>query len=162
MYIIECKIDSTAKVALQQIHDKEYSLPWTLDKQEKVLIGVNFSTEKRRPDDWVVERGDGKIVKSVHDSDQVRGQVRGQARGQVRGQVQRLVLAIECATLSRQEIMDALHLRSRDKFITNYLKPAMADEYIALSIPETPNDPNQAYYLTEKGLAKLRELKGEG
>ena len=51
LYIIECKIDSTAEVALKQIHDKEYALPWTLDNREKVLIGVNFSTEKRRPDD---------------------------------------------------------------------------------------------------------------
>ena len=67
VYIIECKIDSTARVALQQIHEKDYSLPWTLDKQEKVLIGLNFSTEKRRPDDWVVERGDGtQIWRSVN------------------------------------------------------------------------------------------------
>ena len=173
VYIIECKINSTARVALQQIHDKEYSLPWTLDNREKVLIGLNFSTEKRRPDDWIVERGDGGIVSSstqVSTQDgtqadaergQVRGQVRGQARGQVRGQVQRLILAIEHATLSRQEIMDVLRLRSRDKFISNYLRPALADEYIAMSIPETPNDPNQAYSLTPKGLKKLSELKSE-
>lgn len=63
VYVIECKIDSTADEALGQIKEKEYALPWALDEREKVLIGVNFSTEKRRPDDWVIERGDGTIVR---------------------------------------------------------------------------------------------------
>ena len=160
-YVVECKIDSTSGVALKQIHDKEYGLSWTLDEKETMLIGLNFSTEKRRPDDWVVERGDGSIVSSSTQHSTQDDTERGQARGQARGQVPRLILAIEHATLSRQEIMDILRLRSRDKFISNYLKPALADEYIAMSIPETPNDPNQAYYLTTKGLRKLSELKYE-
>lgn len=63
VYVIECKIDSTADVALGQIKDKEYTLPWALDEREKVLIGVNFSTKTRRPDGWVIERGDGTIVR---------------------------------------------------------------------------------------------------
>ena len=56
-YVIECKIDSTPAVALQQIYDKQYALPWTLDERDTVLIGLNFSTEKRRPDGWIVENG---------------------------------------------------------------------------------------------------------
>ena len=62
VYIIECKIDSTAKIALQQIKDKEYALPWALDGREKVLIGLNFSTKTRRPDDWIIEHGDGSQI----------------------------------------------------------------------------------------------------
>jgi len=64
VYIIECKIDSTAQVALQQIKEKGYALPWALDTREKILIGLNFSTKTRRPDGWVVEREDGTIVKN--------------------------------------------------------------------------------------------------
>ena len=63
-YVIECKIDSTPEVALQQIHDKEYGLSWVMDEKETMLIGLNFSTEKRRPDGWIIERGDGSIVSS--------------------------------------------------------------------------------------------------
>ena len=63
VYVIECKIDSTAKVALQQIKDKEYALPWSLDNREKILIGINFSTKTRRPDDWIVERQSSSSAK---------------------------------------------------------------------------------------------------
>ena len=38
------------------------ALPWEMDEREKVLIGVNFSTKTRRPDGWVIERGDGSVV----------------------------------------------------------------------------------------------------
>ena len=63
-YVIECKIDSTPTVALKQIHDKEYGLSWTLDEKETIFIGLNFSTEKRRPDGWIIERQDGTISES--------------------------------------------------------------------------------------------------
>ena len=62
VYIIECKIDSTARIALDQIKSKEYALPWSLDNREKILIGLNFSTTTRRPDDWIIERGDGSQI----------------------------------------------------------------------------------------------------
>ena len=64
VYVIECKIDSTAKIALQQIKDKSYALPWSLDSRETILIGLNFSTITRRPDEWIVERKDGPILES--------------------------------------------------------------------------------------------------
>lgn len=57
IYIIECKLDSTAEIALQQIEDKQYSLPWALDHREQIKIGVNFSSKKRRPDTWLICRG---------------------------------------------------------------------------------------------------------
>ena len=59
VYVIECKIDSTARIALDQIKDKSYALPWSLDNREKILIGLNFSITTRRPDDWIIERADG-------------------------------------------------------------------------------------------------------
>ena len=82
VYIIECKIDSTARIALDQIKSKEYALPWSLDNREKILIGLNFSTTTRRPDDWIIERGDGTIVKR---GDQETGQVTGQVQKLIQG-----------------------------------------------------------------------------
>ncbi len=55
IYIIECKIDSSAQVALKQIHDKGYALPWSMNDEQIILIGVNFSTTTRRIGDWQVE-----------------------------------------------------------------------------------------------------------
>lgn len=65
VYIVECKIDSTAQIALQQIKDKEYMLPWTLDNRQKIMIGLNFSTATRRPNGWIIEYEDGTIVEKT-------------------------------------------------------------------------------------------------
>lgn len=133
VYVIECKIDSSAKIALQQIKDKEYSLPWALDGREKILIGISFSTTTRRPDDWIIERGDGSVVaQSGHDG------------GHDVDMMKELVLAIGDASKSREELA--------------YLTPALRYGYIARTLPDKPKSKNQRYYLTDKGLALLAEL----
>lgn len=48
IYILEIKRDSSPEVALQQIYNKSYSLQFNIDSREIFLIGVNFSTEKKR------------------------------------------------------------------------------------------------------------------
>lgn len=65
VYIIECKLDSTAEVALQQIEDKQYELPWAVDDREKIKIGINFSSESRRPNDWLVQRATQDVLQDV-------------------------------------------------------------------------------------------------
>ena len=55
IYILELKIDQSADVALQQIEEKEYARPFVADTRKLFKIGINFSTEKRRIDDWKVE-----------------------------------------------------------------------------------------------------------
>ncbi len=56
VYIMELKYDSTAQEALDQIKRKEYHLPWAVDNRQIIAIGINFSSEKRRIDDWLSER----------------------------------------------------------------------------------------------------------
>lgn len=55
IYIMELKYDRTAEEALAQIKHKEYALPWSVDRREIVLIGINYSSSKRRIDTWVAE-----------------------------------------------------------------------------------------------------------
>jgi len=55
IHIIEFKVGQDAKTALNQIKEKQYALKYTDDKREKVLLGINFDTEKKRVDDWVAE-----------------------------------------------------------------------------------------------------------
>ncbi len=54
IYIVELKIDSTADAALQQIEDKGYAKPFINDPRKLFKIGVSFSTENRRIEDWKV------------------------------------------------------------------------------------------------------------
>ena len=54
IYIIEVKIDNTADAALQQIEEKGYAKPFVNDPRKIFKIGVSFSTENRRIEDWKV------------------------------------------------------------------------------------------------------------
>ena len=54
IYIIEVKIDNTADAALQQIEEKGYAKPFVNDSRKIFKIGVSFSTENRRIEDWKV------------------------------------------------------------------------------------------------------------
>ena len=54
IYIIELKLDKTAEEALRQIKDNQYARPFQSDKRKLYLIGVNFSSETRTVEKWVV------------------------------------------------------------------------------------------------------------
>jgi hypothetical protein len=56
IYMIEVKFDSTPQVALRQIEEKQYAVPYAMDGREIVKLGVNFSSETRTIDAW--ERGE--------------------------------------------------------------------------------------------------------
>lgn len=54
IYIVELKIDNTADAALQQIEDKGYAKPFAADPRKLFKIGVSFSTNTRRIEEWKV------------------------------------------------------------------------------------------------------------
>ena len=55
--------------------------------------------------------------------------------------------------LSREELQQALKIQDRKYFRKTFLRPALEDGFIELTIPEKPNSPLQKYRLTEKGWA---------
>ncbi len=55
IYIIELKFDSTPEEALNQINEKEYARKFITDSRKLFKIGVNFSSEKRRIENWIIE-----------------------------------------------------------------------------------------------------------
>lgn len=55
IYIIECKLDRTAEEALRQINDSGYAEPFAMDKRRIYKIGVNFSSQTRGVEQWVIE-----------------------------------------------------------------------------------------------------------
>ena len=46
VYIIEFKLNGSAKAALKQIEDKGYAKPYATDNRKLIAIGINFSSEK--------------------------------------------------------------------------------------------------------------------
>ena len=52
-YIIEIKIDQSARAALDQINAKDYALPFATDGRKIIKVGVNFSTADRTFTDWL-------------------------------------------------------------------------------------------------------------
>ena len=53
--------------------------------------------------------------------------------------------------------MNALQLRHRVNFMKNYIRPALEEEFIEMTAPDTPKSVKQKYRLTEKG----QKLKAE-
>ncbi len=78
------------------------------------------------------------------------GQVAGQVTGQVAGQVIDLMKVCE-KEQSKKELMNKLGLLGRDNFEKLYLKPAIKNEFLEMTIPEKPKSRMQKYRLTEKG-----------
>jgi len=89
-------------------------------------------------------------------TDQVTDQVADQVADQVPVLVKRLVAVLD-QPLKSVEIMSALALKHKPTFRDNYLNPAMAEGYIEMTDPASPNSPRQQYRLTEKG-RKIRNL----
>ena len=52
---MEFKLNGTAEEALNQINDKHYALPFEADNRKLFKVGVNFSSQTRNIEKWIVE-----------------------------------------------------------------------------------------------------------
>ncbi|WP_367361073.1 Fic family protein [Syntrophus sp. (in: bacteria)] len=73
-----------------------------------------------------------------------------QVSPQVTPQVGELLAAIQ-GEMGREALQSALGLSDRKSFRERYLKPALADDLIEMTIPDKPNSRLQKYRLTDKG-----------
>ncbi|MBO5180824.1 MAG: PD-(D/E)XK nuclease domain-containing protein [Paraprevotella sp.] len=55
IYVMEFKLDGTAEEALKQINGKGYALPFATNGRTLYKVGVNFSSETRSIERWIVE-----------------------------------------------------------------------------------------------------------
>ena len=55
VYVMEFKLDGSAEQALEQIEERQYDLPFAKDRRKVYKIGVNFSSETRNIDRWIVK-----------------------------------------------------------------------------------------------------------
>ncbi len=89
-------------------------------------------------------------------SEQVTEQVTEQVAEQVTEQVKDLIRVLK-QEMDRQEIQTELGLSHRENFRSNYLKPALEQGFIEMTIPDKPNSSLQKYRLTILG----KQLKGK-
>ena len=54
VYVMEFKLDGSAEEALRQIEEKQYALPFAGDSRKVYKIGVNFSSETRNIERWII------------------------------------------------------------------------------------------------------------
>lgn len=74
-----------------------------------------------------------------------------QVGDQVTDQVAALIRAVGTGELSSNDLMQALGLSHRPTFRANYLNPALHDDWIERTQPDSPRSPTQRYRLTGKG-----------
>ena len=55
IFVFEFKLDKSAREALQQIDQMQYTLPYLNDRRRVHKIGVNISSKSRTVDEWLVE-----------------------------------------------------------------------------------------------------------
>ena len=55
IYVIEFKLNKTAAVALQQIKDKGYAEKYRADPRDKMMLGINFSSDTKSVEGWEME-----------------------------------------------------------------------------------------------------------
>jgi hypothetical protein len=55
IYALEFKLDRSAGEAVRQIEEKGYLAPYAQDKRTKTAIGINFSSETRKVEDFLVK-----------------------------------------------------------------------------------------------------------
>jgi len=82
-----------------------------------------------------------------------------QVSPQVTPQVGELLAVIQ-GEMGRETLQSALGLSDRKSFRERYLKPALADGLIEMTIPDKPNSRLQKYRLTDKGRQRLTQLGG--
>ena len=94
----------------------------------------------------------GQVTEYVHEDTS-----KGTSKGPSKGQVFRLLEVVVKEEKSAREIMEMLDLKSRDKFLSNYLNPALKEGLVAMTQPNSPKSPTQKYYLTDIGKALLEK-----
>ncbi len=87
-----------------------------------------------------------------------KGTSKGTSRVQASEQIIRL-LRVLTEEMSVRAIMDKLGFKSRDKFILNYLNPALELGVVEMTQPDSPKSPTQRYRLTEAGRKMMEELE---
>lgn len=74
--------------------------------------------------------------------------------------VDRLLRALERGPLASAQLQKTLGLKHRPTFKENYLKPALAERLIEMTVADKPSSRLQKYHTTDAGRARLTTRRG--
>ena len=117
--------------------------------------------EFHQDDDFRVVLWRPEVQERGEERGEERGKERGKETGEVDDKMKRIISTIRGNTVSSAEIMKKMNLTGLDSFRKRYLIPSIEKGYVALLYPDAPKRRDQAYYLTEKGLALYAEISKE-
>ena len=109
-----------------------------------------FFTAIFRPNPEVRAQVGTNDIQLQHDRDHVPEQVAGQVAGQVTPEVLQM-LKIASGEMTRVELQSALELKGRANFEERYLKPALNQRLVEMTIPDKPKSRLQKYRVTTLG-----------
>ncbi|GHT06691.1 hypothetical protein AGMMS49525_15230 [Bacteroidia bacterium] len=95
----------------------------------------------------------GKFV--VHPMKIKLGQSRDKVGDKSNLKMKEKILQICVNAKTRIEILSAVNLKDREKFMKNYIKPLVEESLLAMTVPDKPNSRFQKYYTTENGIALI-------
>lgn len=72
--------------------------------------------------------------------------------------IKHLVMAIGYQQMSVKELLSAVGLKDRKKFLEYSLNPAMNGGWVRMLYPESPRHPRQKYLLTVKGMGLYNKM----
>ena len=75
--------------------------------------------------------------------------------------IEALLECIGDETKTRRQIQADMNLRNRRNFRLHYLNPAMDKGYVRFLYVESPNKPEQAYFVTKEGMVHLKEFEAQ-
>ena len=91
----------------------------------------------------------------VHTKAMGQAEVGAQSRAQSRAQSEQIMAALLKASLSMNELVTALGLKSKTGSLKRTVNELLADEFIEYTIPDKPSSRLQQYRLTDKGRQTL-------
>ncbi|MBP7654105.1 DUF4062 domain-containing protein, partial [Candidatus Dependentiae bacterium] len=115
---------------------------YRLSSKGKIYLNKSFKSDKTGQD-------------SAYLTGEVSGVDNGVVAGQVTDEVMQLLKVI-VGELPRIKIQNILKLKSRANFEDRYLKPAIENGLIEMTIPDKPKSSRQKYRLTKKGKNYLK------
>lgn len=68
-----------------------------------------------------------------------------------RGKIILSTLLLTLEPISLEELATSLGYKSKERYRDDYVKPLKDNHLISYTIPDNPNDPNQAYVITQRG-----------
>ncbi len=69
----------------------------------------------------------------------------------IRGKIILSTLLLTLEPISLEELATTLGYKSKERYRDDYVKPLKDNHLISYTIPNSPNDPNQAYVITQRG-----------